>query len=131
MCKLCDQGEPQNHFGSRRNFLKGAVATGVAAAGLNLFAARPAAADDPPMDSGRLGRRYVIRGGSVMSIDPQVGDFAQADGCAIEDAGFVIQDTIMWIYGQGFPERPHAAEAGLRADLRRLQAGRQADAAGR
>jgi 5-methylthioadenosine/S-adenosylhomocysteine deaminase len=79
MCKLCDAGLPHNHFGSRRNFLKGAVATGVAAAGLNLFAARPAAADDPPMDSGRLGRRYVIRGGSVMSLDPKVGDFAQAD----------------------------------------------------
>jgi hypothetical protein len=25
--------------------------------------------------------------------------------CAIEDAGFVIQDTIMWLYGSGFPER--------------------------
>src|SRR5271170_1372951 len=24
--------------------------------------------------------------------------------CAIEDAGFVIQDTIMWLYGQGFPK---------------------------
>ena len=24
--------------------------------------------------------------------------------CAIEDAGFVIQDTIMWIYGSGFPK---------------------------
>src|SRR6266480_2711553 len=81
MCKLCDDGEPQNHFGSRRNFLKGAVATGAAAAGLNLFAARPAAPDGghPPCDSGRPGRRYVIRGGSVMSTDPQVGDFPQAD----------------------------------------------------
>jgi cytosine/adenosine deaminase-related metal-dependent hydrolase len=81
MCKLCDEGQLQNHFGSRRNFLKGAAATGVAAAGLNLFAARRAAADDgdPPEDSGRPGRRYVIRGGSVMSMDPKVGDFAQAD----------------------------------------------------
>jgi 5-methylthioadenosine/S-adenosylhomocysteine deaminase len=79
MCKLCDEGVLQNHFGSRRNFLKGALATGVAAAGLNLFGARPAAADDPPMNSGALGRRYVIRGGSVMSLDPSVGDFAQAD----------------------------------------------------
>ncbi|MFL5001781.1 MAG: twin-arginine translocation signal domain-containing protein, partial [Xanthobacteraceae bacterium] len=38
------------HYRSRRNFLKGAAATGLAAAGLNLFAARPAAAQvgDPP-----------------------------------------------------------------------------------
>jgi 5-methylthioadenosine/S-adenosylhomocysteine deaminase len=85
MCKLCYQGMLRNHFGSRRNFLKGAAATGVAAAGLNLFAPRPAAADqqfggDPPQDSGKPFRRYVIRGGAVMSMDyPGVGDFAQAD----------------------------------------------------
>ena len=29
--------------------------------------------------SGGPGRRYVIRGGSVMSMDPKVGDFPQAD----------------------------------------------------
>src|SRR6202048_15296 len=81
MCKLCDEGRLQNHFGSRRNFLRGALGPGAAAAVLILFAPRPAAADggDPPLDSGRPGRRYVIRGGSVMSIDPKVGDFAQAD----------------------------------------------------
>ncbi len=81
MCILCDAGKPQNHSASRRNFLKGAAATGVAAAGLNLFAARPAAADsdDAPKGSGQRGRRYVIRGGSVMSMDPKVGDFAEAD----------------------------------------------------
>jgi 5-methylthioadenosine/S-adenosylhomocysteine deaminase len=79
MCKLCGEGKLQNHFGSRRNFLKGAAATGAAAAALNLFAARPAAADDAPEGSGRPGRRYVIRGGSVMSMDPKVGDFPRAD----------------------------------------------------
>jgi cytosine/adenosine deaminase-related metal-dependent hydrolase len=80
MCRLCDAGRPQNHFASRRNFLKGTAAAGAAAAGLNLFAARPAAADDgPPSDMGRPGRRIIIRGGSVMSMDPQVGDFPQAD----------------------------------------------------
>jgi len=80
MCKLCDAGKPHNHFGSRRNFLKTLAAAGVAAAGLNLFTARPAAADDDvPEGSGRPGRRYVIRGGSVMSLDPKVGDFVQAD----------------------------------------------------
>lgn len=81
MCKLCDAGKPHNHFDSRRNFLKGAAATGAAAASLNLFAARTAAADDGdlPEDSGKPGRRYVIRGGSVMSMDPAVGDFVRAD----------------------------------------------------
>jgi cytosine/adenosine deaminase-related metal-dependent hydrolase len=73
---------PQNHYGSRRNFLKAAAATPLAAAGAGLFAARPAAADDDddgPEDSGRPGRRYVIRGGAVMSMDPGVGDFPRAD----------------------------------------------------
>src|SRR5437660_6777576 len=85
MCILCDKGFPQNHAGSqlgRRDFLKASTATAAAAAGMSLFAARPARADDgddPPGDSGRRGRRYVIRGGHVMSMDPQVGDFVQAD----------------------------------------------------
>ena len=80
MCQLCVAGFRQNHFNSRRNFLKGAAATGVAASGLNLFAPRPAAADDDgPPGTGVPGRRYVIRGGAVMSMDPKVGDFPQAD----------------------------------------------------
>jgi site-specific DNA-methyltransferase (adenine-specific) len=28
--------------------------------------------------------------------------------CAIEDAGFVIKDTIAWVYGTGFPKRRNA-----------------------
>jgi 5-methylthioadenosine/S-adenosylhomocysteine deaminase len=80
MCKLCDAGFRQNHFNSRRNFLKGAAATGAVAAGLNLFKPRPAAAQgNAPLSSGMPGRRYVIRGGAVMSMDPQVGDFPKAD----------------------------------------------------
>src|SRR6266850_699354 len=85
MCKLCDEGRPQDHSGpqlGRRDFLKASTATAAAAAGMSLFEARPAAAhdnDDPPRDSGRPGRRYVIRGGHVMSMDPKVGNFARAD----------------------------------------------------
>jgi 5-methylthioadenosine/S-adenosylhomocysteine deaminase len=79
MCRLCEQGKLQEHFSSRRHFLKAAAATGITAAGLNLFATRPAVADQPPADCGKPGRRYVIRGGSVMSLDPKVGDFPQAD----------------------------------------------------
>ena len=82
MCRLCDAGFPQTHSRSRRNFLKAAAATGVVAGtGLDLFAPRAKAHEggDAPEDSGRPGRRYVIRGGSVMSLDPKVGDFAEAD----------------------------------------------------
>src|SRR5882672_9214588 len=86
MCILCVQGKPQDHSGSqlgRRDFLKTATATG-AAAGLGLFAAKPAAADDggAPEDSGRRGRRYIIRGGMVMTMDPNMphkGEFPKAD----------------------------------------------------
>src|SRR4051795_1929614 len=80
MCILCNQGRPQHHFFSRRKFLKVAAATGAAASALSLFAPRPAAAQDsPPPDTGRPGRRFIIRNGAVMSMDPQVGDFGRAD----------------------------------------------------
>ncbi|MGZ5891352.1 MAG: amidohydrolase family protein [Caldimonas sp.] len=84
MCRLCDEGSPQDHSGSRRNFLKTAAVTGLAATAFDLLAAGPAAANEEPapQDSGGPGRRYLIRGGSVMTMDPNigtVGDFAQAD----------------------------------------------------
>src|SRR5438093_3676520 len=87
MCKLCDEGKPQDHTGSqlgRRDFLKASTATAAAAAGMSLFAARPAAAhdDDGPEDTGKRGRRYIIRGGAVMTMDPSIpnkGEFLNAD----------------------------------------------------
>src|SRR6202165_3512210 len=103
MCKLCDEGKPQDHAGSqlgRRDFLKASSATAAAAGGMSLLSARPAAAQDidqAPLDSGRPGRRYVIRGGHVMSMDPKVGDFVQADvlveGKEILAVGPNIQDS--------------------------------------
>jgi cytosine/adenosine deaminase-related metal-dependent hydrolase len=80
MCILCRQGKPQRHFTSRRSFLKGTAAAGATATAFSLFAPRPAAADDgPPRDCGKPGRRYVIRNGYVMSMDPQVGNFVRGD----------------------------------------------------
>jgi 5-methylthioadenosine/S-adenosylhomocysteine deaminase len=86
MCQKCDAGIPQTHSSSRRDFLKATATTGAAAAaaGADLFAPRPAAAHDgdPPEDTGRRGRRYIIRGGAVMTMDPSMpnkGEFAQAD----------------------------------------------------
>src|SRR5829696_8445783 len=81
MCKLCIAGFPQDHSAPRRRFLKTTAAAATAAAGLGLFAPRPAAADNDkePDDSGGHGRRYLIRAGAVMSMDKTVGDFAEAD----------------------------------------------------
>src|SRR4029453_14786088 len=83
MCKRCNEGKPQHHpaalRGSRRDFLKPSTATAVSAAGMNFLSASPAAAQPgfgPPADSGAPRRRYVIRGGDVMAMDPQVGDFS-------------------------------------------------------
>jgi 5-methylthioadenosine/S-adenosylhomocysteine deaminase len=86
MCILCDKGFPQNHTRSqlgRRDFLK-TTAAGGAAAGLGLFAARPASANDGdgPEDTGKRGRRYIIRGGAVMTMDPSMpnkGEWTKAD----------------------------------------------------
>jgi len=103
MCKLCDDGKLQNHDSplqsSRRDFLKLSTAGAVAAAGSNFLTAPAVAAqpDDPgpPEDAGRHGRRYVIRGGAVMSMDPDVGDFPQGDvlveGGKIVDVGKNLQ----------------------------------------
>ena len=50
MCRLCEEGRPQDHArvheGSRRDFLKASGATAVAATGLNLLGASTASAKD-------------------------------------------------------------------------------------
>lgn len=89
MCTLCDQGRPQDHSGSptrsqlgRRDFLKASTATAAGAAALGLFntpAARADDRDEAPRDSGRHGRRYVIRGGHVLTMDPNVKNLAKGD----------------------------------------------------
>ena len=87
MCRMCDDGKPQDHgrahASSRRDFLKASTATAIGAAGLSLLTARPASAQEegqgPPASSGKPDGRYLIRGGIVMSMDPKVGDFVQAD----------------------------------------------------
>jgi 5-methylthioadenosine/S-adenosylhomocysteine deaminase len=86
MCTLCNQGRPQDHArGSqlgRRDFLKVSAAGAAGAAGLGLFGAPARASDEgalPPQDAGRPGRRYVIRGGHVMTMDPALGNFVAAD----------------------------------------------------
>jgi cytosine/adenosine deaminase-related metal-dependent hydrolase len=136
MCKLCDQGQLQNHddesqrWNPRRGFLKASMATGAAAA-TGLFASSAARADDErePEDSGRHGRRILIRGGAVMSMDPKVGDFAQADvliegkkivavGPSLHAGGATVIDARGRIVMPGFIDtHHHQFETALRSFL--------------
>jgi cytosine/adenosine deaminase-related metal-dependent hydrolase len=88
MCILCRHGKPHAHSTSRRNFLKGTAATGLAAGAMSLFGPQAEATrdDGPPRDSGRPGRRYVIRNGYVMTMEPGTqgqdspfGEFIEGD----------------------------------------------------
>ncbi len=130
MCRLCDGGKPQDHSaslrGSRRDFLKASAATVVAASGLSLLD-RPAVAapppgvgppDEPPGNSGQPGRRYIIRGGYVMSMDPQVGNFAPGDvlvegkkilavGPNLQATGAAIIDATGRVVMPGFIDTHH------------------------
>jgi 5-methylthioadenosine/S-adenosylhomocysteine deaminase len=95
MCILCAKGKLQNHSTSRRTFLKGTAATGLAASALGLFGPQAAASDDgPPRDSGKAGRRYVIRNGYVMTMEPGTAGADSVFGEFIEGDVLVEGKTI-------------------------------------
>src|SRR5499425_1059780 len=89
MCILCDPGKPQFHSTSRRNFLKGTAATGLAAGAMTLFGPSAEAQGhqvNPPPHTGEPGRQYVIRNGYVVTMEPgtpgansSFGEFLKGD----------------------------------------------------
>src|SRR5215472_9719026 len=89
MCILCDPGKLQFHSTSRRNFLKGTAATGLAAGAMTLFGPSAEAQGhnvNPPPHTGEPGRRYVIRSGYVITMEPgtpgansSFGEFIEGD----------------------------------------------------
>ena len=89
MCILCDRGKPQLHSPSRRNFLKGTAAAGLAAGSMALSGPSAEAQGhnvNPPPHTGRSDRRYVIRNGYVMTMEPgtpgansSFGEFIEGD----------------------------------------------------
>jgi 5-methylthioadenosine/S-adenosylhomocysteine deaminase len=138
MCKLCDAGYPQNHSidgaearngASRRDFLRTAGVAGAAAGAMALFAPRAFAQGGPPGGTGNSGRRYVIKGGAVLSMDPAVGDFARADvlvdgkriaavGPNIDAAGADVIEADGMIVMPGFVDtHHHQFETALRSFL--------------
>jgi 5-methylthioadenosine/S-adenosylhomocysteine deaminase len=128
MCRYCDEGRPPVDCESRRDFLKASMVLGAAAA-VATFAAGAAQAQEMPSGTGEEGRRVLIRGGHVLSMDPQVGDFAEADvlvsGRTIEalgpnlDAGDAeIIDAAGMIVMPGFIDtHHHQFETALRSFL--------------
>jgi len=68
MCELCRQSRMLMSAG-----------TGGAASGGAMAAGSSSAARGLPEGSGQDGRRLLIKGGAVLSMDPAVGDFAEAD----------------------------------------------------
>ena len=89
MCILCDRGKAQLPSTSRRNFLKGTAATGLAAGATGMFGSSASAQGhnvNPPPHTGAPGRRYVIRNGYVMTMEPgtpgansSFGEFIEGD----------------------------------------------------
>jgi cytosine/adenosine deaminase-related metal-dependent hydrolase len=89
MCGLCDRDKPQLLSTSRRNFLKVTAATGLAAGTMGLLGSSAEAQGftvNPPPHTGKPGRRYVIRNGYVMTMEPGTpgadspfGEFIEGD----------------------------------------------------
>lgn len=78
MCIHCGLGPGQPHDESRRDFLKVSMVAGAAAAATGFFA-QAAHAQETPQGTGEEGRRVLIKGGHVLSMDPAVGNFESAD----------------------------------------------------
>src|SRR6516162_7672399 len=82
----CDGNPAPMVESSRRRFLKAsaALAAGVTAAQALPEAATAQGASDVELNRLLQQRRILLKGGVVLTLDPQVGDFAQAD-LLIED----------------------------------------------
>ena len=130
MCRLCDEGRPLLECEeSRRDFLKASAVVGAAAAASAFFATTAANAQEAPAGSGEDGRRLLIKGGHVLSMDPAVGDFAEADvlvsGRPIEAVGpnleagdaQVIDATGMIVMPGFIDTHHHQFETALRSFL--------------
>jgi len=81
MCKYCDQKLVTSQQYSRRDVLKTAALAGAAVTASTLIPSAKVSAQTtkPPSGIGASGQRTLIRGGAVMSMDKNVGDFDKAD----------------------------------------------------
>jgi cytosine/adenosine deaminase-related metal-dependent hydrolase len=131
MCRLCDEAAS---FGPARDPaepLHGSITMeGATAASTFLSGGKgEPRAGALPENSGEAGRRMLIKGGHVLSMDPAVGDFAEADvlvsgrrieavGPDLEAGGVEIIDAAGMIVMPGFIDtHHHQFETALRGFL--------------
>lgn len=133
MCRLCDPKKPQMSCPTRRDFLKASAVAGAGAASAASLAS-PAAAqemagDMPPEGMGEAGRKVLIKGGAVLSMDDGVGNFATGDvlidgnriaevGASIDASDATVIEADGKIVMPGFVDtHHHQFETALRSQL--------------
>ncbi len=128
MCIYCESGQSLGGGESRRDFLKTSMLVGAAAAASG-FLSGSAQAQETPAGTGTEGRRVLIKGGHVLSMDPAVGDFDQADvlingklieavGVNLDASGAEVIDAAGMIVMPGFIDtHHHQFETALRSFL--------------
>lgn len=132
MCRLCDSKHPKRPCPTRRDLLK-ATAVGAAATLTGLGAGQARAASHAtaaaPEGAGTPGRRVLIKGGIVLSMDDAVGNFARGDvliegkrivevGANIEAPDAAVIEAAGKIVMPGFIDtHHHQFETALRSQL--------------
>ncbi|WP_340160585.1 amidohydrolase family protein [uncultured Hoeflea sp.] len=133
MCRLCDPKTPQLPCPTRRDFLTATAVAGAAATiGLGTSGtaqAQAVVASSLPEGLGTPGRRVLIKGGAVLSVDDAVGNFAVGDvlidgktivevGANIDAPDAVQIDAAGKIVMPGFVDtHHHQFETALRSQL--------------
>ena len=118
MCRLCDPGKPQLACPVNRDFLNAKAGGGATFAAHGSYEAQDLAASTIPQGLGEEGRRVLIRGGSVYSVDDSVGNFATGDvlieggkiaavGASIEAPDAVLVDAEGMIVMPGLVDTHH------------------------
>ncbi len=130
MCRLCEGGKPQTNCPTRVDYMAASAASSadlIRSGAHGIESQRAAAATMPAGLDG--GRRILIKGGAVLSMDEAVGNFAEGDvliekgriaavGVGLEAGDAAVVEAAGKIVMPGFIDtHHHQFETGLRSIL--------------